>query len=254
MTLTTICKQFLNSVNLIPDECLLCRNILSRSVQDGQNQLLKTPNLCESCFSQLPHLKTACKRCASPLANNEPRCGHCLKHLISYDQSYCPFQYLPPISNLIVNMKHHAGINCISTLASLFEQGYQTNIGSDIRSDAKPRPDMIVCIPLNWRRHVRRGFNQSQCLAMLISKKLQIPLANNCLKRVQNTKPQQGLKRAERLKNLQNCFQASSAVDGKTIALFDDVITTGATMQSATQTLKEAGAKSVLAWSIARTA
>jgi len=207
------------------------------------------PNLCCICEPQLPYLRQYCRQCALPLANTESQCGHCPKHKPSYDESYCAIKYEAPSSGLLTKTKHHQELTCLSTLSSIFEAGfYQYG-----HNEPSLKPDIIIAIPLSWPRQFRRGFNQSQCLAEIISGKLDIPISNNQLRRVRHTRTQQGLSRTERIKNLQNCFEASSKVEGLKIALFDDVITTGATMESAASVLKQAGAKSVVAWGIART-
>ncbi len=98
-----------------------------------------------------------------------------------------------------------------------------------------------------------RGFNHSQAIAALLAGRLGVNLDAKALTRVTNSAPQQGLSRVERLKNLDRCFEANKSVRNKKVAIVDDVITTGATMQAAATALYIKGTTSISAWSVART-
>ena len=235
---------------LIPTECSLCKGL-------GNH---RTPNLCHACEGQLPYLKNCCHCCALPLMGPERRCGHCLTHKSSFSESFCAVKYEAPLSSLIIKMKHGRDLTCLSTLSAIFVQAYRDRESKDPKKphssttrEAPDIPDIIVPIPLNWSRQLTRGFNQSQDLAHLIAGELDLPVANQWLKRIRRTPAQQNLNRSARLRNLKGSFLCSAKVKGLRIALFDDVITTGATMESAAAVLKKAGAQSVAAWSIART-
>ena len=102
-----------------------------------------------------------------------------------------------------------------------------------------------------------RGFNQAEVLGKLLARRLHIPLRTDILRRVKKTTPQVEMKdRKERLRNMKNIFEINPATieqwNNKTIILFDDVFTTGATMRAAGETLKRAGAKRVWALTMAR--
>lgn len=226
--------------HIIPTECSLCQ-------KPGHHHI---PNLCNRCEGQLPYLKHYCYRCALPTTDPESVCGLCLKTPHSYDESYCSMSYESPVSNLIAKAKYNRELTSLLTLGSAFIKSYKLykHPGHQIT------PDVIVAIPLSRQRQFIRGFNQSQVLAEIVADQLAIPLDNQILKRTRHTLPQRGLKKAVRLKNLKGSFQSSANAQGLNIVLFDDVITTGATMEAAASTLKKAGAKSVLAWSLVRTA
>jgi len=229
----------LNVKGFIPTECALCKEL--------GNHLIS--NLCHSCEAQLSYLKDCCRCCALPLIDYEQRCGHCLRHKPNYDESFCAVTYEAPLSSLIIKMKHGRDLTCLSTLSTIFVQAYRNKEATTYRPDI----DVIVPIPLHWSRQLIRGFNQSHSLAYLIARELDIPLAQHLLERIRHTPSQQDLNRSARITNLRGSFFSSSKAKGLNIALFDDVITTGATMESAALTLKKAGAESVFAWSIART-
>ncbi|MBE5785229.1 MAG: ComF family protein [Clostridiales bacterium] len=107
--------------------------------------------------------------------------------------------------------------------------------------------DVIVPIPLHWRRLWKRGYNQSALLAESLSGRFGIPVAEKLLRRVRYTKTQTALGAAQRTKNIRGAFSASGSVKGKRILLVDDVCTTGATLSTAAKALLDAGAAVVYA-------
>ncbi|MGI1680018.1 MAG: hypothetical protein K6L75_14850 [Cellvibrionaceae bacterium] len=114
-------------------------------------------------------------------------------------------------------------------------------------------PDIITPVPLHWRRQLTRSFNQSAFIAQQLSRHSGIPAAN-ISKRVTATPKQQRLKRSQRLKNLKGTFQVDgSKVANKKVAIIDDVMTTGATVESLSAALKKAGALQVEVWCLGRT-
>ena len=114
--------------------------------------------------------------------------------------------------------------------------------------------DLCVPTPLFRRREWRRGFNQSELLAAELSRVAGIQLGRRVLKRVKATAPQAGLSNRARLANVAGAFavRKPEAVNGRRVLVIDDVMTTGATLQSCAKTLKRAGASYVAALTIAR--
>ena len=109
----------------------------------------------------------------------------------------------------------------------------------------------VVPMPLHWKRENWRGFNQAHLIGQGVAQNLNLTLDPN-LKRIKYKKPQTKLKRRERLHNIKNSFAwKGDDLNGKTIILVDDVVTTGATMNEAAQTLKQNGAKKVLGVAVA---
>ena len=113
--------------------------------------------------------------------------------------------------------------------------------------------DVLVPMPLHWRKRWQRGFNQSALLASEVSRRAGIPLAR-ALRRVRNTSAQAGLTNAKRRANVSGAFRASNAaaVRGKRVLLIDDVLTTVATASSCARALKLAGATQVTLLTLAR--
>jgi ComF family protein len=108
--------------------------------------------------------------------------------------------------------------------------------------------DLIVPVPLHWRRRWRRGYNQSEILARGIAARLHVPCKPGWLRRVRNTPRQVGQRGAARRDNVRNAFFAPrwAQLHGKAILLVDDVLTTGSTASEAARALRAAGAARVV--------
>ncbi len=117
----------------------------------------------------------------------------------------------------------------------------------------RTRPDGIVAMPLHPLRLRERGFNQSLLLARRVAGQLNTPLLEEACARTRNTSPQSTLPWQERGKNLRKAFSCSSDLSGRHIAIVDDVMTTGSSIEELARTLRQAGAREVSAWVVART-
>jgi len=114
---------------------------------------------------------------------------------------------------------------------------------------------IVIAVPIHKKRFAIRGYNQSELLAKIISKKLNIPLQNNLLiKSTYNPKTQAKSNKKERLISLINSFSwvGQNEIKNKKILLVDDVYTTGATMEECAKILKTNGAKQVWGLAIAK--
>lgn len=115
---------------------------------------------------------------------------------------------------------------------------------------------IVVPTPLHHERLEERGFNQAELLADAVAKTLGIPLVSNALLRVKSTPAQAKMRdRKERAENLFGAFAIAphnTTLRGKNIVLVDDVFTTGATIGEAVKTLKSAGARKIIALTVAR--
>jgi ComF family protein len=126
------------------------------------------------------------------------------------------------------------------------------------------RPDLIIPVPLHGARLRERGYNQALEIARPVAHALGVPLDFRTLVRVRATAPQTGMTVAARRKNLRGAFALRddpggvvaamdfAAVRNLHVALVDDVMTTGSTVQAAAQCLRAAGAMEVAIWVIAR--
>lgn len=105
--------------------------------------------------------------------------------------------------------------------------------------------DVVVPVPLHYKRERRRGFNQSELIARCLSERLGLRLETNILARLRDTNSQVGLNLEERLKNLDGAFVAGDAAKNLKILLVDDVRTTGSTLTECARALRKAGASRV---------
>lgn len=118
-------------------------------------------------------------------------------------------------------------------------------------------PELIVPVPLHWTRRWQRGFNQAEVLGWDLARVMNTPQLTRLCRRTRRTPPQRGLSRKERQQNLRHAFSltrhARSALEGKCLALLDDVVTTTSTARTLSARLIEAGAAEVHVWALART-
>lgn len=126
----------------------------------------------------------------------------------------------------------------------------------DLLATALPRErnfDVIVPVPLHWRRRWQRGFNQSELLAREIARRWSVPL-KNLARRSRSTLTQAGLSNSARRENVVRAFTVPRprGAEGRRILLIDDVMTTGATASACALALKRAGARSVCLLTLAR--
>ena len=113
-------------------------------------------------------------------------------------------------------------------------------------------PDVIVPVPLHPSRLRSRGYNQSLELARFVSAALELPIDTTNARRIRATMPQTELSREQRLRNVRGAFDASAAFAGRAVAIVDDVMTSGNTVQSLAQSLLKSGAREVRVWVVAR--
>ena len=113
--------------------------------------------------------------------------------------------------------------------------------------------DLITCVPLDKKRYRERGYNQSAYLAGSLAHMAGLPYSGKAINRVKHTRPQVGLSMIRRMENVSDAFAANiNVVTGKTILLVDDVITTGATLNSCAIALLKAEAAKVFGLTLAR--
>jgi ComF family protein len=209
---------------LIAPSCLLCAG-------SSAGKLVCTP-----CEADLPRLKSArnvlCDTCALPVTAGA-RCGACLAHPPAYDHVCAPFEYAFPADALVMALKYR-GMLAIAPL-----------LGKAVAACLDVRPDAIVPMPLADERLRERGFNQGQEIARHVAGITGIPLLPRACRRVRNTPPQAVLPWKERAKNIRKAFVCDEDFSGKHVAVVDDVMTTGATLNELARNLKAAGAARV---------
>lgn len=224
--------------------CVLCGGCCSPI--SYVNSKLK---LCRDCHGDLPWIESACGSCGLPLpkAAHQLHCGECLENPPPFQKTIAPFYYAAPLRQWITGFKHHSQLYSGHLLGQLMIETLRDHyVDSTL-------PEVILPVPLHWRRQLWRGYNQSAELGKQLAKSLDIPCRTDLLKRIRTTHHQQDLSREQRLRNLKNAFQLSPKNDFSRIALLDDVVTTGSTAREIGQLLQQNGVKEIHLWAIART-
>lgn len=226
--------NLLVSYGFHPANCVLCGLATGRAI-----------DLCEVCEQALPWNLNACAGCGLPQQAASARlCPQCQREPRAFDGVCAPFLYDETIAKLLSKAKFHAGFTALSIVSELCLSALRTQ---------SIQPDVLIPVPLSWRRLAKRGFNQSTLIARHFGRALGIPVDRGVLKRRRHTRPQSELSRSARLKNLAGAFEVRKDLHGKSVALVDDVLTTGATAIAASRALKRAGAERVVVWVCART-
>lgn len=206
--------------------------------------------ICVACETDLPWLGEHCVTCALPLAAAGLTCGDCLLEPPAFEQVVVPWLYGFPVDSLITRFKHNAKWPFGHLLADVLGQYLQHRFDEDL-----PRPDVLLPVPLAGKRLRQRGFNQAAMLARWLSQSLDLPCEEQVLRRIKETGAQQDLDAKARKHNLRNAFEImpDAQVQGRHLALVDDVLTTGATAQALARLLMNAGAARVDVYCLART-
>jgi len=152
-------------------------------------------------------------------------------------------KYQFPVDRLVCRFKYSRNLACGQALGEVLLQAINNKSG--------PLPQAIVPVPLHRSRLFSRTFNQANMLAKQLSRPLNIPVQYALLRRTRRTKAQSGLDFSQRKKNVRGAFKCHRH-NLNHVAIVDDVMTTGRTLEECTRTLKQAGAESVTAWVAAR--
>ncbi|MDR7070785.1 ComF family protein [Pseudoxanthomonas japonensis] len=153
------------------------------------------------------------------------------------------FVYGFPLDRLVPRFKFHRDLAAGRLMAGLMTQALAS----------APRPDAIVPVPLHSRRLRERGYDQALELARPLASAFGLPLRPDLLQRIRPTTPQSELDASQRQRNVAKAFAVPPRIALPAhIALVDDVMTTGATLQAAARALLSAGAARVDAWVCAR--
>ena len=216
---------------LIPGKCALCR-------------CSSTLGFCINCQKLLPWIECACEICSTHL-NTPGICGHCQAKRPVYQDSMIPFRYKPPISGHIQALKYANRMPYAVAMAKMMAQW--------IKKSATPLPDIIVPMPLHRQRINQRGFNQATEISRILGRQLRLPVESAVLGRVKNTVTQTGLNEKMRRQNMKDAFVVKSTGQPGHVALVDDVVTSGSTVDAASKALVAAGVRRVSVWAIAKT-
>ncbi len=221
------------SHTLLPHHCPLCEN----ATESG---------LCAACAASLVPLRDACEQCAEPLATTEIAgtllCAHCLDAPPCFDSTYCHYRYDTNLAFLIQRFKDKGQLGVGRWLCRAMAEQLQVRaLGVEA----------MLPVPDHWRSRCQRGFNQAEFIAKSLQQRLNLPLWAGVRKRRQGSK-QKTLSRALRRAEIQGQFVLTQRPP-RSVAIVDDVVTTGATASTLAELLREAGCEHIEVWALART-
>jgi ComF family protein len=205
--------------------------------------------LCADCRTRFAAPAPRCGRCGLRVPDGLACCVDCQREPPPFERCICVADYAFPWDRLIGRCKYEQAPELAALLADC--------MAAAAHAGAAPRPDAFVALPLSAHRLAERGYDQAWELARRLGRRLGVPARARLLERRFDGPPQARLTRAQRLRNLQGAFVVPAAarteVQGRHLALVDDVMTTGATAHEATNALRAAGAARVDLWVVART-
>ncbi len=230
-------QSFKSIINyLLPQSCFLCGHLSDLA-------------LCEYCLQSLPYLQHYCQRCGEELFTKDNTCGRCLIEPPLYTQIRAIFKYEYPVDKLIHAAKFGQNLAILDFLGKEMSKQLIAQL-----STKSVLPDVLIPIPLHPQRLRERGYNQSVELAKIIAKQIHVTLNYTVCQRIRNTPHQTILPSKQRRRNLHKAFVINNIPQHwQYVALIDDVMTTGSTVQEVTRVLLQAGVSQVDVWCCART-
>ncbi|HUW28704.1 MAG TPA: ComF family protein [Sulfuriferula sp.] len=215
---------------MLPQDCLLCGIFCGRA------------KLCADCAADLPyHPQACCPVCALPTLHGAI-CGHCLKRPPHFSSTRAAYTYAFPLDRLVLALKYGHNLAVVSLLADTLAK----------QAAGHPLPDVLIPMPLHPNRLRQRGFNQAHEIAQRMARSLRLPMLPLVAARIIDTVPQASLPLKARRKNLRGAFACDPSLQGKRVAIVDDVMTSGSTLDALAEVLLKAGAVEVQCWVIAR--
>lgn len=200
---------------------------------------------CQYCIKLIPQVPR-CQQCGLQTEHETEVCGDCLTHPPQWDRLFCISDYTEPLREYVGRLKYAQHFWLAQDLGVLLSKQI---------SDPAP---LILPVPLHWKRFWWRSYNQSDHLGWTLAQQFSLNgMTSHCdnkiLKRIKATRPQQGLSRASRQTNLLGAFKVIKPIDEKHVAIVDDVVTTGATINLLCMELRKAGVERIDVYAVCRT-
>ncbi|MGE3920724.1 MAG: ComF family protein, partial [Gammaproteobacteria bacterium] len=203
--------------HLLPPNCVIC------GIKTNEY------SLCHDCYQRLPWIKHACYTCSHPIETHHLLCGECISNLPIYERTISLFEYENPIITFIHQLKFHNQLFYAKLLGEL--------LSSKIQSEQIALPEIILPVPLHYKRLRERGFNQALEIARPIAKKLKLKIDYKSLIKKHETKAQALIPANQRITNLKDSFVIDPKFKARHVAIIDDVVTTGQTVSEISKTL-----------------
>lgn len=221
----------------LPSQCAVCHSWPSQP-------------LCQQCVETFGQPRIRCKTCALPVMEGQAHCTGCLSKPPLLDAALAAVDYTYPWSQLVQEFKFKERIGWANSISSLMRN-------TPWVEPALENADLIIPMPLSVERLNERGFNQVLELAKTLCGDTPQKINTLLLHRTQHTAPLSTMDRKQRQQSVQHAYsinhQHLHLLKGKKVVLLDDVMTTGASLQSAAKVLLDAGAAHITALVFART-
>jgi len=229
-----LCAASLDGLaRLLPQRCALCGGPAGAALW------------CAACGADLVQLPVACPVCAQPSPGSAV-CGACLGAPRRFAATIAALSYAFPLDRIIQALKYGRRLELAQPLGEALAAAVQRAPALSAAVEA------IVPMPLSTSRQRERGFNQSMEIGRVVARRTGVPLAR-LLSRPIGGPPQASLPWQDRARNVRGAFACAARLDGLHVAVLDDVMTSGATIEAAATALLAAGAARVDAWVVART-
>lgn len=216
---------------LAPERCAFCGGA---DAVDG---------VCAGCRNDLPWNSVCCPSCAQPLTA-AALCAKCLQRPPSFDLAWTAFVHRDPVRQRIHRFKFGAAFDQGRLLGRLMAHRLQLR--------AAPLPALVIPVPMPRAKLLRRGFNQTVEMARALRSALGVRIDLDAARLLRIPEEQIGQTAAQRRRNLRGAFQVQRDLTGLHVALLDDVMTTGATLDALARAARKAGATRIEAWALAR--
>lgn len=225
-------------------------------------------SICAPCTQEAQLAAPRCHRCAIRVAPGVSLCQACEDMPPVFDHALAAVDYELPWSPLVAALKFREDPALASPLAALMAQSIKARWALPLPPRAgrpEPRamawrrgaPALIVPVPLSTQRLQERGYNQAGLLAAHLGRQLRRPVQQEALLRVRHTDRLMRMDSDERGQHIRGAFAVDPAhrrlIENRHVAVVDDVLTTGATLNEVARTLWLAGASEVSVWVVART-
>ncbi len=204
------------------------------------------PSVCGMCDEiNENYLCTRCKeKLKGYLINKIEKCKN--DKSVYYDYKIKILKYENIIREKIIEYKFNEKTYMYSTLEKII-------LNDEKICSFLKKYDIIIPVPLYPKKKLERGYNQTELIAKKIAKDLQIKVDTKLLKKIIDTRKQSTLTKQERKSNVKDAFKLKSSkkIEGKKVILFDDIYTTGSTMNECSRIIKKSGAKEIAILTIA---
>lgn len=236
---SSVMKPFLKKVEdwILPHLCCLCGQ------ETGHSQ-----DLCSICRTMLPWAIDRCYRCGLAIDYNQGViCQSCIECPPTFDRMCTLFSYDAPVTQLITGLKFGRQLAYGRLLGEILADAVLAEWYQNT-----PLPTAVIPMPLHRKRLQKRGYNQALELLWATVKRSNIKLLAEVVERVRSTKPQSGLNAEQRQHNMSRAFNVKNLVGIQHVAVMDDVVTTGNTVNALCRVLKNAGVEQIDVWCICR--